>query len=144
MGVTAISGRSGRFQSNGKNWNFDDCNLMVKTTVGETTSFEDQNVTTGRTSTNRADGNDDFTGTVSGFLDATDMPAAGANALPALVPGAILTNVKAFLDKTVAPRYVGCTRCIVESVNYHPKQSDVAQRITIEIKCAGGTITNPL
>jgi hypothetical protein len=135
--VTPISGRSGRVQNNGVNWNFDDCNVVISTTTGTITGFEDQNPITGRTAENRSDGNDDFRGTISGPISATAMPA------PTFTKGQILTNLKIFLDKNVAPRFAGSTRVIVRQVTYHPKQSDPAQRVTIEIENAGGDITDP-
>ncbi len=138
--VTPISGRSGRFKAGaapGTNYNFDDCNVVFSTTTGECTTFEDQDPATGRTAVNRADGNDDFKGTVSGPLDTTQMP--GAN----FKQGSILTTVQIFLDKAVAARYCGSSRVICRQITYHPKQSEPVQRVTIELENAGGIITHP-
>jgi hypothetical protein len=137
MGVTAINGRMGRVQTNGTNWNFDDCNVKIFTTTGKTTGFEDQ-AGNGRTPENRTSGNDDITGSISGFIDSASMPGV------TFTQGAILTNLKIFLDKNTAARWAGSTNVIIASVTYHPKQADPAQRVTIEFENAGGVINNPL
>jgi hypothetical protein len=135
--VVPVSGRAGRVQVLGANWQFDDCNVVFSTTTGTTTGFEDQNPITGRTPENRSDGNDDFKGSISGPLNAIQMPST------VFVQGAILKNLFIWLDKNVAPRFCGSTRVIVRQVTYHPKQSDPAQRVTIEFENAGGDITHP-
>ena len=132
MAVTPINGRSGRVQVNGTNWNFDDCDVKFMSNLGTTTSFEDQ-AADGTTTENRASGNQDFQGTISGYISSDTMPS------PTFYQGAVLTNLKIFLDKNVAPRYCGCSSVICESVEYHPKQSDPAQRITISVKAGGAT-----
>lgn len=138
--ITPINGRMARASFNGQVLNFDDCNVIFSTTTGEITGVEDQNAPTGRVPVRRTDGTDDFKGCVSGFIDAAIMPASAAQPF---TQGAILTNIKIFLDKNTAARWAGTTRAIVRQVTYHPKQTDVAQRVSIEIENAGGTITHP-
>ena len=137
--IVPISGRAGRTEAAGVRWNFDDCEVEFSTVTGEITGFEDQQGD-GRTPTNRADGNDDFKGTISGFIDTT---APGGMPSTTFKQGSMLTNLKIFLDKAVIPRFCGSGRVIVRSVRYHPKQTDPAQRITITFENAGGQITHP-
>lgn len=139
MAVTQISGRAGRFQINAVNFNIDKEDVTISTTTGEITGFEDQGGD-GRTPVNRGDGNDDLVGTIEGPVDSAAMPASSAQPIK---QGSILTNVKFYLDKNVAPRYAGTTRAIVESIQYTVDQKGVATRYRAQIKNAGGTITNP-
>lgn len=147
MAITAISGRAGRVSIAGVLWNFDDCNVKFMMTLGESTGFEDQQGD-GSTTVNRASGLQDFQGTISGPLNAAQMPANGT---PAIVQGAVLTNLRIWLDKNaVVARYCGCSFVIVESVEYHPKVSEAVQRVTISVKAGGAifgqsvTITQPV
>lgn len=139
MAVTPINGRSGRVYVNGTNFNFDDCNVVFSTTTGTITGFEDQGGD-GRTPEARTDGNDDCKGTISGPIDTAQMPASAAQPFK---QGQILTNLRIYLDKNVVARWGGTTRAIIRQVTYHPKQSDPAQRVTIEFENAAGTITHP-
>ena len=142
MSVVPISGRAGRVQVNGTNLNFDDCNVKFITTLGEITGFEDQ-AGDGTTVVNRTNALLDFQGTISGPIDTGSMPAS------TFKPGLVLTNLKIWLDKNSAPRYCGCSSVVVESVEYHPKVADAAQRVTISVKAGAGangstiTITHP-
>ena len=131
-------------QLNGVNLNIDDCNVTFSTDEVKITGFEDQIVATGRTPTGRTDGVDDFSGTLSGYVDASAMPASQALgfAYTGVVQGAYVLNVKLFLDKTVAPRYCGCTQCQIFRVNYMVKVND-AWKYSVEVKCAGGVIVHP-
>ena len=119
----------------GVNWNFDDCNVKFSTTLGTITGFEDQAVD-GTTTENRTNGNLDFAGSISGPLNAAQLPSSGS---PAIVAGAVLTNLKIWLDKAIAPRFCGCNYVIVESITYHPNEADAAQRVTIEVKSGGAS-----
>ncbi len=150
--ITPINGRKGRAELNSIELNIDDCNVSFMTDEVPCTGFEDQQ-TDGRTPKGRTDGIDDFSGTLSGYINATayQVPAGIAGAgntimgLPAtsgLTQGAIFTTVKLFLDKSVATRYCGCTRCIVTRVNYMVKVTD-AWKFSVEVKCAGGIIVHP-
>lgn len=142
---------------NGVNLNIDDCNVSFVTNDVVVTGFEDQQTgqgglpNDGRTPTGRTDGVDDFSGTLSGYVNSAAMPSSLANAswdTPAgaaavgLVQGGIVAAVKLFLDKSVAARWCGCTRCIITRVNYMTKVND-AWKYSIEVKCAGGVITHP-
>ena len=155
--ITAINGRSGRMQLGGVNLNIDDCNVSFVTDEVRITGFEDQQTglgglpNDGRTPVGRTDGLDDFSGTLSGYVNAAAMPATRANAAwntPAgsavvgLVQGAIVQAVKLFLDKAVAPRFCGCTQCIITRINYMTKVND-GWKYSIEVKSAGGVITHP-
>lgn len=148
---------------NGVFLNIDDCNVSFVTNDVVITGFEDQQVglgglpNDGRTPTGRTDGVDDFSGTLSGYVNTLaagavmGMPASAANGLwttPAgaavvgLVQGAIVLAVRLFLDKSVAARFCGCTSTIITRVNYMTKVND-AWKYSIEVKCAGGLITHP-
>lgn len=155
--ITAINGRKGRMSINAVLLNIDDCNVSFVTNDITITGFEDQQTgagglpNDGRATTGRTDAIDDFSGTLSGFVNAQAMPASlnlgswstpvGA-AVVGLVQGAIVANVKLFLDKSIVARYCGCTSCIITRVNYMTKV-DNAWKYSIEIKCAGGVITHP-
>ncbi len=136
MAITPINGRSGRCQFNAVNLNLGEFSAIFSTVTGEITGFEDQQGD-GRTPVNRTDGNDDFKATVQGKIDTGSMPSV------TFKQGTILTNVKLFLDKNVAPRWCGSSRCIVRQITYHTKEEDPAQGFTIEIENAGGVITHP-
>lgn len=147
--ITPINGRSGRIQFNGTNLNVDDINATFSTDEVKVTGFEDQQAD-GRTPTGRTDGVDDFTATLSGYINTTavgataGMPAATAVDLLArgLVQGAIVTAVRVYLDKAVLNRWAGCTRCQIFRVNYMTKVTD-GWKYSMEVKCAGGVITHP-
>ena len=155
--ITAINGRSGRMTLGGANLNIDDCNVSFVTDEVRITGFEDQQTgqgglpNDGRTPVGRTDGLDDFSGTLSGYVNAAAMPSTLANgswntpagpAAVGLVQGAIVLNVKLQLDKAVVARYCGCTVCLITRVNYVTKVND-GWKYSIEVKCAGGKITHP-
>lgn len=141
--ITPINGRKGRMQINSINLNIDDCNVAFSTNEVIVTGFEDQQGD-GRTPTGRTDGVDDFSGTLSGYVNADALPATLIvdAAARCIVQGAIALQVKLFLDKSIIQNYCGCTRCIVYRVNYMTKVND-GWKYSIEVKCAGGTIKHP-
>jgi len=148
MAVQYISGKAGRVQINGDNWNFNDCDVKFTSMLGETTGFEDQ-AGDGTTTVNRGVGTQDFNGTITGPVDGSNMPASGPTG-SLLVNGSVLLNLKIWLDKSVVPRYCGCNYVLVESVNYHPKVEEAIQKVTLSVKAGGAfaagnivTITHP-
>lgn len=146
MPVTPISGRSGRVQNNGTNWNFDDWQGTISTVTGTITGFEDQNPVTGRTAENRSDGNDNLKATIHGFIDTGLMPSRGVQTPNNnnFIQGSRLTNLLLVLDKSVVGRAITTGKAIVRQIVYHAKQADPAQAVTMEVENAGGIIVHPI
>ena len=137
--ITPINVRSGRAQINGTNISVEDIQAEFKTDRVEVTGTEDQGAT-GRTNQNLTDAIDSMTANFTATVNADVMPSASS-----ITQGTVLTNVKFFLDKALAPRYCGASSFIVLSVKYIGRLKD-AWKFQVTGESTGGsgcTITHP-
>ena len=140
MAITPIQGRRGRFEFGaGLRANIQEFSGSIETDRVDVTGFEDQNVITGRTSPRVTDGIDKCVVHCKGYVDATNN-----NTMPkgmGITKGAVLTNVKLFLNKAVGARCITLAQAVVFKVNYVVTIKD-AVKYDVNIE-SNGDITDP-
>lgn len=117
--ITPITGKAGRFQCGAGIISFEDCNAEMSVERIEVTGTEDQQAD-GGTPQNLAAGIRSLKGSLTASVNA-DQLAAG---FLGIIDGSLLTNLKIFLDKNSANRYVGCSFAAVLSVRYQGRIKD--------------------